>query len=389
MGKIEVKVNTTEVVKKRGRKSKKDIEQNLLSVQNQSQENINVIIEETNTDNIANIITTEDIINEVNDNDTQNYNENIISENINIFSKEVIQNEDSKPLAKKRGRKPKGGKIIQQTVSINNNKETKPNVILHLKCSLKDLQINSTNNNIQGYNFNNPNQLSYDILNVEPIFNQNDTNTTIQNKIDEDNDYEDDNKSVKENDIREVWRKLKVLEHNLHVNNICDKKSACFWCTYEFDNPPVYIPKHYIKNSYNVYGCFCSPECATAYLMEECIDSSSKFERYYLINHVYSKIYDYKKNIKPAPNPYYMLEKYYGNLSIQEYRALLRNERLFLIVDKPLTRILPELHEDNDDFIINNKIIPSNTYQIKKKLQKKQTKSNILSEKFGLSQQVI
>ena len=82
-----------------------------------------------------------------------------------------------------------------------------------------------------------------------------------------------------------------------------------------------------------------------------------------------------------------MLDKYYGNLTIQEYRHLLKNERLFLIVDKPLTRILPELHEDNDDFIINNKIIPSNTYQIKKKLQRNQTKNNILNERFGLSQQ--
>jgi hypothetical protein len=81
-----------------------------------------------------------------------------------------------------------------------------------------------------------------------------------------------------------------------------------------------------------------------------------------------------------------MLDKYYGNLTIQDYRSLLRNERLFIIVDKPLTRILPELHEDNEDFIINNKIIPSNTYHIKKKLQNKQSKINILSERFGLSQ---
>jgi hypothetical protein len=120
--------------------------------------------------------------------------------------------------------------------------------------------------------------------------------------------------------------------------------------------------------------------------MEENIDMSTKFERYHLLNHIYTKIYNYKKNIKPAPDPFYMLDKYYGNLSIQEYRALLKNERLFLVVDKPLTRILPELHEDNDDFIINNKIIPSNTYQIKKKLQKKQNKTNILSERFGISQ---
>ena len=121
--------------------------------------------------------------------------------------------------------------------------------------------------------------------------------------------------------------------------------------------------------------------------MKENIDVSEKFERYHLINNIYAKIYDYKKSIKPAPDPYYILDKYYGNLSIQEYRNLLRGERLFLVVDKPLTRILPELHEDNDDFIINNKIIPSNTYQIKKKIQKKQTKSNILNEKFGLASQ--
>jgi hypothetical protein len=119
--------------------------------------------------------------------------------------------------------------------------------------------------------------------------------------------------------------------------------------------------------------------------MEENIDSSTKFERYHLLNHIYSKIFDYKKNIKPSPNPYYMLDKYYGNLNIQEYRSLLRNERLFLVVDKPLTRILPELHEDNDDFIINNKIIPSNGLNNKKKLQKKnQIKNSILNENFGL-----
>ena len=395
--KIEVNSNGTSLVaKKRGRKCKKDIisNENLITdveTSLQQQTNINVVIEECGieTENDIDNLSNSEIINS-----DDNQNINIISENINFFLNDNIETNDTKPALKKRGRKPKGGKIIQQSLSVNNNKETKPNVILHLKCSLKDLQTNSLiNNDIQGYNFNNPQQLSYDLINTESnIFNQNyQNNIILNNQIknnNEDIDYDDD-KSNSENDIREVWRKLKVLEHNLHINNICDKKSACFWCTYEFDNPPVYIPKHFIKDSYHVYGCFCSPECATAYLMEECIDSSSKFERYYLINHIYSKIYDYKKNIKPAPNPYYMLEKYYGNLSIQEYRSLLRNERLFLIVDKPLTRILPELHEDNDDFIINNKIIPSNTYQIKKKLQKKQTKTNILSEKFGLSQQVI
>jgi len=365
----------TVILKKRGRKSKKDLE--LLK----TQDNITVTIEENAVENIV----FDEIINNIADIcENSNINDEIIAD---MTSEE--QEQEQKPFAKKRGRKPKGGKIIQKITPLNNNKEEKTNVILHLKCSLKDLQTNTLlHSNIGCFNFNSSAKLPYDIISndaasIQNKFSASEINVTMSagQKCDSvESDCDD-----KENDVKEVWKKLKQLEHNLHVNNISDKKSACFWCTYEFDNPPVYIPKHYIKNSYHVYGCFCSPECSTAYLMEENIDSSTKFERYHLINHIYSKIFDYKKNIKPAPNPYYMLEKYYGNLTIQEYRGLLRNERLFLVVDKPLTRILPELHEDNDDFIINNKIIPSNTYQIKKKLQKKQqTKTNILTEKFGL-----
>lgn len=281
---------------------------------------------------------------------------------------------------KKRGRKSKSCKIVQELTPFNAVKDTKPNVILHLKCSMKDLNGLSNENIIEP--FYSKSELTYEIMGSQEII-------VRDNQV----DLSDDNDSVTDTspnnnptDQKEIWRKLKQLEHNLHMNNISDKKSACFWCTCEFDNPPVYIPKHHMKGSYHVYGCFCSPECATAHLMEEHIDSSAKFERYHLINHIYTKIYGYNKNIKPAPNPYYMLDKFYGNLTIQEYRALLRSERLFLIVDKPLTRILPELHEDNDDFIINNKIIPSNTYQLKKKVQRKQqTKTAIMSENFGLS----
>jgi hypothetical protein len=305
---------------------------------------------------------------------------------IQITESEPLNSIPTEPIHKKRGRKPKGGKIVQNSAPFINDKEIRPNIILHLKCSMSDLETN-TMNNIENFIFLNSNNLSFDVFQEKQqehknvTLNMND-NTNCNNYNTYDNTYDYDNKS--KNDIKNIWKKLKILENDLHTNNICDKKSACFWCTYEFDNPPIHIPKHYIKNSFEVYGCFCSPECATAYLMNEHIDSSSKFERYHLLNNIYAKIYDYTKNIKPAPNPYYMLDKYYGNLSIQEYRSLLRNERLFLIVDKPLTRILPELHEDNDDFIINNKIIPSNTCQNKKK--NKNSKNSILNNNFGLNQ---
>jgi hypothetical protein len=396
LGNVEENINV--IAKKRGRKSKKEIEEaskNTLHSNDNIVENIVVKIEEKEPHEQQNMSCNNEIIDSDNLVEHGNTQENLdYHENNNGNENNICQELASdKPVAKKRGRKPKGGKIIQQIIPLSNLKENRPNVILHLKCSLKDL--NATNLfgfNLEGYSFSNSNNYCFDSLNNNENNTLNDIISDPSKLSDYDteidsNDYEIEPsvKNKENSDIREVWKKLKVLEHNLHINNIDNKKSACFWDTCEFDNPPVYIPKHFINNTYQVYGCFCSPECAVAHLMEENIDSSIKFERYQLMNHIYSKVYNYNKNIKPAPNPFYMLEKYYGNLSIQEFRSLLRNERLFLVVDKPLTRIMPELHEDNDDFIINNKIIPTNNIKLRK-FQKKQTKTNILSERFGLAQ---
>lgn len=299
---------------------------------------------------------------------------NVIDVNDKQLIEEDVKNYidlNEKPPAKRRGRKPKGGKIVQNLSLSNDDVKSEHNIILHLKCSLKDLESDSKTD-IESFNFlsNSKNELLYEVI---PKPNDEISNVDVNvSKIEVD---EEPKSSA-------ILNKLKVLEKDLYHNNINNKKSACFWCTCDFDNQPIYIPKFFIKDSYNVYGCFCTPECAAASLMNENIDSSVKFERYQLLNHVYSKIHDYSKNIKPAPNPYYMLDKYYGNLTIQEYRMLLRKDRLFLVVDKPLTRIIPELHEDNDDFIINNKVIPSNTYKIKRTSQK--NKSDILQDKFGM-----
>ena len=364
-------VNDTTVVKqKRGRKTKKQMEE--------MKQNISCTINDTTSVNDTSMNDTNMNIIDMNINDT--INEIITNDNESENETNAVINEDVKGVIKKRGRKPKGGKIIQQIIPTNMNKETKSNIILHLKCSLKDLVNNSTiNSNIESFDFSScKNDLLYEInTKKENTFEF--SESIVNSKNIDDEMYYENNVSSDPN-IKEIWRKLKQLEYNLHINNISNKKSYCFWCTCDFDNPPVYIPKHYIKETYHGYGCVCSPECGTAFLMDENIDSSTKFERYHLLNHIYAKIYNYTNNIKPAPNPYYMLDKYYGNLNIQEYRALLNNQRLFLIVDKPMTRILPELHEDNDDFIINNKVIPSNTYQVKKNLQKKSlTKNNIVN----------
>jgi hypothetical protein len=321
---------------------------------------------------------------------------------------------------KKRGRKPKGGKLISKTSETADKAPVVSNVILHLKCSLKDLneynvQLNKQIKNPMDYDPEvPPSIMSY--TNNSAAFSLYETNSkrpesdahayldVIAKSCDQQPqmcsecsakitegpmyDYEDESVNVKD-----INAKLKKLKMNLYKNTMNDKKSACFWCTCEYDNQPCYIPKYEMDNELCGYGSFCRPECAVAYLMKENLDDSTKFERYHLLNKIYSKIYDFKKNIKPAPNPYYLLDKFYGNLTIQEYRKLLKTEHMLLIIDKPLTRILPELHEDTDDFIMNiygstkgSATQAGGVYKVKRQSEKQQgpTKTSIMRDKFGL-----
>ena len=275
------------------------------------------------------------------------------------------------------------------------------NIILHLKCKASDIE---SKYHTDGYD----NEFKYNpqINDVQP-FNENNNfcnieNTSLENKsamqdssipcaanevefndssmskignIEETTKHDQDNKV---NESKIIHQKLSELEQNLHFNTIT-KKSNCFWCTYDFDNPVIYIPKCIKNDSYEVYGNFCSPECACSYLFNQHIDDTTKFERYQMLNFMYCSIYDYKKNIKLAPNPYYTLEKYMGNLTIQEYRKLLKNERLLILIDKPLTKIFPELHEDNNEFDVG----VNTKYILKKSV--KANKSDSIEKLFNTS----
>jgi len=303
-------------------------------------------------------------------------------ENTNEESENVVLEK----IPKKRGRKPKGGKVVTCIQNDINNNDIIPNIILHLKCNQSDINNHSNKDFIDTYQFNNTKNYDFNYLQLSNESNSY-NNTTINTNINTNDtiSIHNSNENATENN-KIIWQKLEKLSTSLHVDNICDKKSACFFCTCDFDNIPIYIPKFQLNNMFHVYGCFCSPECACSYLMnEKNIDTTSRFERYYLLNYIYSKIYDYKKNIKPAPSPYYLLDKYYGTLSIQEYRKLLKSERLLLVVDKPLMRSMPELHDDSDDYLLNTKGIPAaiNKYVPQKEF-KNFTKNDILNEQFNI-----
>jgi len=347
---------------------------------------------------------------------------------------------------KKRGRKPKGGKLLQFSSNAGNVGNEIPNIILHLKCSLSDLKASSNEDKVIGtfeyvpsvedvvcYNAQEKAGTELKDLYEDATTTSTQPSSAVQLNSSSSTTIINDgtihatseftiygskqascvgtaasatttatatssaiaasvshapchshqhphahphaHAAIEEVNQKELWKKINQLKLTFHKGDLIHAKgsgrSACFWDTHDFDTPTIYIPISATNDSYQVYGCFCSPECAVAFLMNEAIDTTTKFERYHLLNSLYGKLYNYSKSIKPAPNPFYLLNKYYGTLSVQEYRSLFKCDQMIYVVNKPMTHILPELYEDNNDFMVNSKIIPNNNLRLKKNFRAK------------------
>ncbi len=112
---------------------------------------------------------------------------------------------------------------------------------------------------------------------------------------------------------------LGLISVNKNKLNICEKTSiACWWCTYNFDTQPLFMPDHYKNNFYHVFGNFCSFSCMIAY--NEDMDDYRKSVRSALIKQLYCDIFSCDEmNIKAA-GPREILDKFGGIMTINKFR---------------------------------------------------------------------
>ena len=352
----------------------------------------------------------------------------LTSANDNISTDLVSPNQIHKgQINKKRGRKPKAGLILNSKGGLYDTTEV-PNIILHLKCHVSDLK---TNDSISSYEYtpaiSEVESYMVQSTHLQPSDISTQKNNDVQDEYESDsfemNDADDDSLSsslpmnienvvnnepptirpvmddvnatftshgaekpatkpkklntvtdasiqvMNDRNQKEIMKKIHRLKYSFHngesIQTKMNHRPACFWDACEFDGPIYYIPIMIVNGVFQVSGCYCSPQCAVASLLKEPLDTSTKFERLHLLHLLYGV--PNSKGFKPAPNPHYLLDKFYGNLTIQEYRTLLKGPQMIHIVNKPLTHILPELYEDNNDFLVNSKVIPANSLKMKKK----------------------
>ncbi len=126
-------------------------------------------------------------------------------------------------------------------------------------------------------------------------------------------------------------------------------ESACFWCCEQFTNRPCIIPISILEGIWQVYGNYCTPNCALAALLAEPMDTHVRWERIALLHNLYSESYKGGR-IYPAPDRT-VLQRFGGPVSAADFRAICERGRLRIDIHMPpLVSILASMDTKPIDF---------------------------------------
>lgn len=127
-------------------------------------------------------------------------------------------------------------------------------------------------------------------------------------------------------------------------------ESACFWCCHTFTESPVVLPVKDVGKYIQVFGNFCSPECAVSYLFDIRQDFHTRWEQFSLLNRVYASGCDSCNPIRPAP-PRDVLKMFGGLIEIEEFRNINKKGRVRIDVHvPPMVSLLSSMDTKPIDF---------------------------------------
>ena len=246
----------------------------------------------------------------------------------------------------------------------NNNNNINNNSIKMI-INNNELNNNQINNNEINNNQINNNQINNNQINT---YNQQSILNNINNNYSNVNENNSNKEPIRQIDIilnnkyNSNTDKLNVLTH-LSLNIKSDKwitttNSACLWCCHTFTNIPWGIPYQYRKNKFQLFGNFCLPNCALAYILQYYKEDDSFWEKISLLNLLYFKVFGEYKNLTPSIDKM-ALKLFGGKLDIDEYRNINGlNNKMYNIEFPPCNTIIPILEEIYKKTNLNNTFLP-------------------------------
>jgi hypothetical protein len=120
----------------------------------------------------------------------------------------------------------------------------------------------------------------------------------------------------------------------------------CFWCAHAFEGVPCFLPVKEESAVYHVYGNYCTPQCALAYLLYEHLDSHVRWERMALLH----RMYKCSGRLYPSP-PRESLMSFGGIYTIEKFRDIIAGNKVRVDVQvPPMVSILGTLDTKPIDF---------------------------------------
>lgn len=263
-------------------------------------------------------------------------------------------NQGEQKVKKKRGRKPKQVFIMDQT---DLKIDTDEQVILHLP-------INSQEKPSKDF-APEPFDISNELFPVSSVFGENLEDPQNQKEggnhlflnissIVQPNPKEDVNDILEElskqrqqeinysntNNDKISYIFLDYLEYNFKKTWPSSTRINCLWCCEEFDNEPYGIPMSKQGDTFQMFGNFCSPQCAAAYIFDQNDNTNELWERYSLLNFLYGSATD-KINVAL---PRLALKKFGGPFTIDEWKKKSKC-KCYKVIMPPMISIIPTLEE--------------------------------------------
>ena len=272
--------------------------------------------------------------------------------------------EPKEKVYKKRGRKPKN--LEEPSINADQLVQNNEQVILHLPINSSGNSDNPTpyDDNSNYYNLN---ALNNPEKSTSELIGDTDTNERLFINI---NSIADNTNNTSNTNILDEIREQRQQEINYTNNNnekysfifmdyldtnsskVWPSKSKidCLWDCHSFDNQPFGIPVSKCGDTFTMFGNFCSAECAAAYNFDSKISNDEMWERYSLLNMLYSQ----GKEIKAAL-PRLSLKKFGGPFTISEWRKN-NPSKNFKITMPPVLAVIPTLEEitiDSDNSLFS------------------------------------
>lgn len=301
------------------------------------------------------------------------------AKNTETDNEPILQNDKLKKTTKKK-QFPIVAIVGPDGIEGNLLPEQKRPLIIHLPIQSKDVIMNDMPiiynplppTEAQPYDINADNpfyegveqfELQNDSKNITPTIPELDYNHKTESKQEESHDIE---QNIDYYNLKSTL--LVQYKESAEVKTIPQTSdAACFWCCHSFTNRPVVLPNRDTGEYLEVMGNFCSPECACAYLFDMRQDSHTRWEQLALLYRVYGEACNGKIHPAPVRN---VLKHFGGNLSITEYRNLIRSHKVRVDTHlPPMVSILATMDTKSIDFY-DTSLTKGVTETIKERLQK-------------------